>query len=91
MGARALDTTSSVRSRPLTLLNLAARYNVNRHFSLGLQVFNLTNRKGNDIEYLYASCTAGEVMSGACGGGIDDRHVHPMEPRTVRVSARWTF
>jgi hypothetical protein len=26
-----------------------------------------------------------------CGGGVDDRHVHPMEPRTARVSARWTF
>jgi outer membrane receptor protein involved in Fe transport len=42
-------------------------------------------------EYYYASCTAAEIVSGVCGGGIDDRHVHPIEPRTVRVSARWTF
>ncbi|MFT4195991.1 TonB-dependent receptor [Ottowia sp.] len=91
MGARALDTTNSVRSRPVTLLNLGGRYAVNRHLSIGLQVFNLTNRKGNDIEYDYASCTAGEVASGACGGGIEGRHIHPMEPRSVRVSARWTF
>jgi hypothetical protein len=54
-------------------------------------VFNIAGKKGNDIEYAYASCTAGEVASGACGGGIDGRHVHPMEPRSARLSARWTF
>jgi hypothetical protein len=52
---------------------------------------NLAGKKGNDIEYAYASCSAGEVVAGACNGGVNDRHVHPMEPRTARVSARWTF
>ncbi|CAN5584618.1 TonB-dependent receptor [soil metagenome] len=91
LGPRALDTTNSVRSRSATLLNAGARYAVNRQLTLGLDVFNIAGRKGNDIEYFYASCTAGEVASGRCGGGIDDRHIHPMEPRTMRVSARWTF
>ena len=91
MGPRALDTTNTVRSNATTLLNFGSRYAVNQHLSLGLDVFNLLGSKGNDIEYYYASCTAGEVASGACGSGIDDRHIHPMEPRTVRVSARWTF
>ena len=91
MGARALDTTNTVRSRPLTVLNFGTSYAVNRQLTLGLQVFNLAGRKGNDIEYWYASCSAREVASGVCGGGIDDRHVHPMEPRSVRVSARWNF
>lgn len=91
LGPRALDTHNSVRSRASTLLNFGTRYAVNRHLTLGMDVFNLAGRKGNDIEYFYASCTAGEVVSGACNGGVDDRHVHPMEPRSVRVSARWTF
>lgn len=91
IGARALNTQNSVRSRPVTVLNFGARYAINRHLSLGLEVFNLANRKGNDIEYLYASCSAGEVASGACGSGIEGRHIHPMEPRTVRLSARWTL
>jgi len=91
MGPRALDTTNSVRSSATTLLNFGSRYALNKHLSLGLDVFNLAGSKGNDIEYFYASCTAGEAASGACGGGIDDRHIHPMEPRTARVSARWTF
>jgi hypothetical protein len=33
----------------------------------------------------------GEVASGACGTGIEDKHVHPMVPRSARVSARWNF
>ena len=61
------------------------------HLTLGLDVFNIAGRKGNDIEYAYASCVAGEHARGIFGGGIEGRHVHPMEPRSVRVSARWTF
>jgi outer membrane receptor protein involved in Fe transport len=91
MGPRALDTLNTVRSRATTLLNFGARYAVDRRLTLGLDVFNLAGRKGNDIEYYYASCTAGEVAGGSCNGGVNDRHVHPMEPRTVRVSARYTF
>ena len=91
MGPRALDTLNTVRSRANTLLNFGARYAVSEHLTLGLDVFNLAGKKGNDIEYFYASCTAGETLRGECGGGIEDRHVHPMEPRSVRVTARWTF
>jgi outer membrane receptor protein involved in Fe transport len=91
LGPRALDTTNTLRSRSATLLNFGARYAVNKNLTLGLDVFNLAGKKGNDIEYAYASCSAGEVVAGACNGGVNDRHVHPMEPRTARVSARWTF
>ncbi len=91
MGPRALDTLNSVRSRANTLLNVGARYAVSRELTLGLDVFNLAGKKANDIEYLYASCTASEVARGECGSGIEGRHVHPMEPRSVRVSAKWTF
>jgi len=91
LGPRALDTVDSVRSRSTTLLNFGARYAVNKHVTLGLDVFNLAGKKGNDIEYYYASCTAGEVAGGSCNGGVNDRHVHPMESRSVRLSARYTF
>ncbi|VWX62411.1 Outer membrane receptor proteins, mostly Fe transport [Burkholderiales bacterium 8X] len=91
LGPRPLDTTNTIRSRSTTLLNFGARYAVDRNLTLGLDLFNIAGRKGNDIEYYYASCTAGEVASGACGGGIEDRHIHPMEPRTLRLSARYNF
>jgi outer membrane receptor protein involved in Fe transport len=91
LGPRALDTLNSVRSHAATLLNLGTRYEVSKQLTLGLDLFNLAGRKGNDIEYYYASCTSREVTGGGCGGGVNDRHVHPMEPRTVRVSARMSF
>ena len=91
LGPRALDTLNTQRSRSATLLNLGTRYAVNKQLTLGVDVFNIAGRKGNDIEYRYASCTAGEVAGGTCGGGVEDRHIHPMEPRSVRVSARWAF
>jgi hypothetical protein len=91
MGARALDTLNSVRSSPTTLLNLGLRYALGNNTSIGVEVFNLADRQGNDIEYYYASCTAREVAGGTCSGGINDRHVHPMEPRTVRLTWRTGF
>ena len=91
LGPRALDTLNTVRSRSTTLLNFGTSYAVNKHLTLGLNVFNIAGKKGNDIEYYYASCTSGEVVSGSCNGGVNDRHVHPMEPRSARVSAKWTF
>ncbi|MGA0569821.1 TonB-dependent receptor [Variovorax sp. VNK109] len=92
MGARALDTLNTERSKPSTLVNAGIRYAISRDVSLGLDIFNLTNRKSNDIEYFYASCTAEEVAGGCNGGaGFDDRHVHPMEPRTARLSLKVSF
>ena len=91
LGPRALDTRNSVRSHAATLLNLGTRYQLGPQLTLGLDVFNIAGRKGNDIEYYYASCSAREVAGGTCGAGVEDRHVHPMEPRTVRISARLAF
>jgi outer membrane receptor protein involved in Fe transport len=91
MGPRPLDSTNTVQAAGTSVWNLSARRTVGRDWVLGLEVFNLTNQSGNDIEYFYASCTAREVSGGVCGSGIDDRHVHPMESRTLRVSARMNF
>lgn len=87
-----------MRSRANTLLNLGVRYAASPALTLGVDVFNLTGRKANDIEYLYASCTASEVARGECGSGIEGRHVHPMAPRAREcevdvlgaASAGWT-
>ena len=91
LGPRALDTQNMVRSRSTMLLNFGGRYAVNKQLTLGLDAFNIAGKKGNDIEYSYASCTSGEVASASCNAGVNDRHVHPMEPRSARLSARWTF
>ena len=48
-------------------------------------MFNLSDRKVNDIQYFYESQLPREAAPAA------DRHVHPAEPRTVRQSLRVGF
>jgi hypothetical protein len=47
---------------------------------------NLTNARAPDISYFYASRLPGEPES-----GVEDRHIHPLEPRQFRLSARFSF
>jgi hypothetical protein len=50
-----------------------------------LDVFNFVDRKVNDIQYVDASRLPGEVAP------VSDRHVHPAEPRAVRLTLRLGF
>jgi len=50
-----------------------------------LDVFNLFDRKLNDIEYWYESRLPGEASN------VFDRHVHPAEPRMFRVTFSHRF
>ncbi|MDH3982878.1 MAG: hypothetical protein OEV02_01610 [Gammaproteobacteria bacterium] len=45
---------------------------------------NLLDAEDQDIDYYYASRLAGEPVE-----GVEDVHLHPMEPRTVRASITW--
>ncbi len=85
IGPRPLVADRSVMSASSTLLNLRVGYRVKKGFDVSLDMFNLANRRANDIEYYYASRLRGENMA------QDDRHVHPAEPRSVRISARVEF
>jgi hypothetical protein len=46
---------------------------------------NLLDRSDNDIEYFYESQLASEAAP------VEDRHIHPIEPRMLRVSVTWRF
>ncbi|MEJ7925752.1 TonB-dependent receptor [Sphingobium sp. AN641] len=81
-GASPLIEDGSVRSDPTTLINLGAYYRAGR-VKLGLDVLNLLNARDADISYFYASRLRGEPAE-----GVEDRHIHPVEPRQVRVSLR---
>lgn len=50
-----------------------------------LEVFNLFNRRVNDITYWYASRLPGEAQD------VEDFHVHPAEPRSVRLGWQGSF
>ncbi len=51
-----------------------------------LDVFNLFDRQGSDIDYRYASRLNGEPAQ-----GVDDVHFHPVEPRSVRLTVAASF
>lgn len=72
----------SRHSEATTLVNLGGYYDLGR-LRIGVDVLNLLNAQDPDISYLYASRLPGEPVD-----GVEDRHIHPVEPRQFRVSAR---
>ena len=85
LGAGPLIEDNSVRSAPAITANLRLARKFGNGAELTVDVFNLGNRKVNDIQYFYESQLPGESAP------VADRHVHPAEPRTVRVSLRVAF
>lgn len=84
-GKRTLDSFNEQRSASSTVLNGNLKYTWSR-WHISLDLLNILNSKASDIEYFYASRLNTEAAE-----GIEDRHVHPMEPRTLRISATYAF
>lgn len=84
-GPRPLIEDDSQRSGSSLLVNAKAGYDLTRQLRLGLEVLNLFDRKVDDITYFYQSRLQGEA------GGVMDKHFHPAEPRTLRVSLMVQF
>ena len=85
-GPRALIDDDSVRSKATSLTNVQVGYQPLRRLRATLDIFNLLNAEASDIDYYFTSRLPGEPLS-----GVDDRHVHPAVPRTLRLSATVTF
>jgi outer membrane receptor protein involved in Fe transport len=85
LGPRPLIDDNSQQAKSSTLVNLRAGYRVNKQLELSVDVFNVFNRKVNDIDYYYSSRLRNEAAP------VNDLHFHPAEPRAVRVSARLEF
>ena len=85
LGSGALIEDNSVRSSPSLTTNLRVSRKLTAKTELTLDVFNVFDRKVNDIEYFYESQLPGEVAP------VADKHVHPAEPRTVRLTLRVGF
>ena len=83
-GAAPLIEDNSVRSDATTVVNLEVGRRIGR-FSVSLAAYNLLDSQDNDITYFYESQLPGE------GSPVADRHFHPVEPRTLRmtVETRW--
>ena len=85
LGSGALTEDNGVRSRPSLTTNLRITRRLGRAAELTLDVFNLFDRKLNDIEYFYESQLPTETAP------VADKHLHPAEPRTLRLALRIAF
>ncbi len=85
-GPRALDENNARRSKATTLAYLRAGYKFSKNVKVALDVFNLFNRAGSDLDYAYASRLKGEPAA-----GVNDIHFHPVEARSFRVSLSANF
>ena len=84
-GSYSLIEDNSVRADPLTVVNARLEYQIGR-VELAADFLNVLDAKDNEIEYFYASRLPGEPA-----GGIEDRHIRPIEPRQLRLSATVSF
>ncbi|WP_080753361.1 TonB-dependent receptor [Janthinobacterium lividum] len=85
-GPRPLIEDNSVRSASTTLAYARVAYQLNRRTRIALDVFNLFNKRASDIDYYYASRLPGEGAD-----GVNDRHFHPVEPRSARLTLSYAF
>ena len=86
IGTAPLIEDSSVRSKASVTANLRVNRKISSDLDVALDILNLTDRKNNDISYVYSSRVAGEPPQGVPGV-----HVHPAEPRTFRATAKIRF
>lgn len=84
-GSQPLVEDNSVRSPSSLTLNAQAGFNIGE-WRVECAVLNLLDRDNADIAYFYRSRLPGEPAE-----GIDDVHLHPAEPRTVRLSLTRSF
>jgi outer membrane receptor protein involved in Fe transport len=86
-GPRPLIEDNTVRSSSTTLVSARAGYKFGRNMRVQLDVFNLLNREAQQIAYNYAS----RFLATDPAGGIDSIHFHPVEPRSLRITAITNF
>ena len=79
-GCSTATASCSSVSKGATISGLAGGWSV----AGGL--FNILNTRANAMEYWYVDRLAGEPP-----GGRADVHVHPLEPRSLRVTLAKTF
>ena len=84
-GPRPLTGDGLVTQDATTLVNAKVGWRFAR-LAVSLDVLNLLDSQDADVSYYYASRLQGEPA-----GGVEDVHVHPVVPRTARLTAQVRF
>jgi hypothetical protein len=85
-GPRPLIEDASVTSRNTTLWNGEVGYRLSPRARVVLEGFNIFDARVSDIDYFYTSRLIGEPVD-----GVDDIHLHPALPRSVRFGLQFSF
>ncbi len=85
-GPRPLIADGSFYSKPTTILNGELGWAIHDQLNITLEGFNLFDSQVSDIDYYYTSRLLGEPA-----GGVDDIHLHPSLPRTLRLQFNVLF
>jgi outer membrane receptor protein involved in Fe transport len=86
LGPAALTEDNRARSAGTTVVNGQLGYRLHPRLTARLTVLNLLDTDDNDITYFYPSRLAGEPAE-----GVDDFHLHPVEPRSLRLTLTGRF
>ena len=78
-GPRPLIEDNSVRSKATTPISARIGYKFDDGLTVRLDGFNILNQRASQIDYFYASRLPGEAAD------VSDKHLHPLEPRSVRL------
>ena len=82
-GPAALIEDNTARSSTTSLVNLETGYNAETFLAM-IEVFNLFNRRDNDITYFYESQPLGLPAA-------EDFHFHPVQPLMARGTITWRY
>jgi hypothetical protein len=85
-GPRPLIEDASVMSNSTTIWNGEIGYRLSTTARLVLEAFNILDTEVSDIDYFYASRLPGEPTD-----GVEDIHLHPALPRSLRVGVQFSF
>jgi len=86
LGPRPLIEDNSIRSRASNLVTASLGYALTGRYRLVVEGLNLLNATVSDIDYYYVSRLDGEPAA-----GVNDTHLHPVEPRAIRLRIEATF
>ena len=86
-GPYPLIEDNSVKSVGSTVLNfrLGKRW---ERLGVSLDLLNALDSRDHDIDYYYYYASR---LPGEAEDGVEDDHYHPLEPRSLRLTARWKF
>jgi outer membrane receptor protein involved in Fe transport len=86
LGPHALIPDNSQRSAGYKEVNLNLGYKLTPKLRVQVDVYNLFNSKDDAADYFYADRLPGEPAA-----GVEDVHVHPLEPRSARLGITARF